>query len=88
MLDVLGGMKASPVAWAFFYGGLGSRNKLIAILIKKINFFQLYFCQFLGIKTLDTDPDSLEMLGAYPDPDSMNLDPQHWSMVASANTIV
>jgi hypothetical protein len=26
------------------------------------------------MKTLDSDPDSLEM----PDPDSLNPDPQHW----------
>jgi hypothetical protein len=30
----------------------------------------------LAIKPLDLNPDSLEMLD--PDPDSMNLDPQHW----------
>jgi hypothetical protein len=36
---------------------------------------QKYVHKFLVIKTLDPDPDSLEMLD--PDPDSMNLDPQH-----------
>ncbi len=44
---------------------------------KDIKKFQLYFfLQFLVIKTLDTDPDSLEILD--PDPDSLNPDPQLW----------
>ncbi len=53
------------------------RNKHIAIFDKKNIFkkFQLYFFQFLVIKTLDPDPDSLEMLD--PDPDSVNRNPQH-----------
>ncbi len=42
--------------------------------------FHLYcFLKFIVIKTPDPDRDSLEMLGPdpYPDPDSMNPDPQH-----------
>jgi hypothetical protein len=41
------------------------------------NFPLKIFFQFLVIKSLDPDPDwySAEML--YPDPESMNLDPQH-----------
>ncbi len=35
-----------------------------------------FFLQFLVIKTLDPDPDSLEMLDPYPE--SMNPDPQLW----------
>ncbi len=40
----------------------------------------IFFLQFLVIKTLDPDPDSLEMLDPdpYPDPVSMNPDPQLW----------
>jgi hypothetical protein len=34
-----------------------------------------FFLQFSVIKTLDPDPDSLEML--YPDPDSVDPDQQH-----------
>jgi hypothetical protein len=48
-------------------------------LIKKaFENFQLYFfLDFLVIKTLDPDPDSLEMLDLYLDLDSMKPDPQH-----------
>ncbi len=38
-------------------------------------FFCCIFFTFLVIKTLDPDPNSLEMLA--PDPDSMNPDPKH-----------
>ncbi len=51
--------------------------------------FQLYFFQFLVIKTLDPypepdpypDPDSFEMLDPdpYPYSDLINPDPQHWN---------
>jgi hypothetical protein len=37
------------------------------------NFQVYFFLTFFVSKTLDPDPDSLEML----DPDSMNSDPQH-----------
>jgi hypothetical protein len=42
-------------------------------------FFQL-FLKFLVIKTLEQEPDPypLEMLD--PDPNSLNPDPQHWSL--------
>jgi hypothetical protein len=50
---------------------------------KEINFFsQLYFFKFLVIKILY--PDSLEILD--PDPDSINLDPQHWFLEAESGS--
>jgi hypothetical protein len=45
------------------YGGLGISK--LQFLIKKIK-------TFLVIKTLDPDPDSLEMPDPYPDLDSFN----------------
>jgi hypothetical protein len=56
---------------------------------KKIFYEKKFSCilfQFLGIKTLDPEPDpyqyldSLEMLDPdpYPGPDAINPDPQHW----------
>jgi hypothetical protein len=60
----------------------------IAILDTKKIFCCIFFLQFLVIKNpgsgLDPDPDSLEMLDPYldpdpyPYPDSMNADPQPW----------
>ncbi len=42
---------------------------------KKIKYiFQVYFISFLVIKTLDPDPDSLEILDSVPD--SFDPDPQ------------
>ncbi len=60
-----------------FYGGL---EKKIAIFDHKKIFknIQLYiFLQFLVIKTLIPDPDSLEMLD--PETDSLNPDLQLWT---------
>jgi hypothetical protein len=53
-------------------GGL-EISKLPFLIKKDINIFLL--CYFN--KTLDPDPDSLEILDPDPDLDSMNLDPQH-----------
>ncbi len=78
MLDILlWGLKASPVLYSSFEEALGYVN--CNFLSKKVNFFQLYFFQFLVNKTLDPeqDPDVLEMLDPYPYPDSINLNPQH-----------
>ncbi len=60
------------------YGGLGI-SKLPFLIKKEKKISDVFFLQFLVIKTLD--PDSLEMLDPdpYPNPDSMNPpDPQHW----------
>jgi hypothetical protein len=58
-LDVLfQELKASPVAWTSL-GGLGISK--LQFLKKKVNFFELYFFQFLVIKTLDPYPDLLEI---------------------------
>jgi hypothetical protein len=72
------------------YGSLGISKLQFLIKKRYIKNFKLYFfLQFLVIKTLDPDPylnpnpcsypDSLEMLDSdpYPDPDSINADPQH-----------
>jgi hypothetical protein len=40
------------------------------------NLLAVFFLQFLVIKTLDPDPDSLEMLDPDPYQDSMSPDPQ------------
>ncbi len=65
-------LNASLVAWTLANCNFGSKKGE-----KKI--FSCNF-QFLVIKTLDPDPDSLEMLDPdpYPDPVSMNPDPQLW----------
>jgi hypothetical protein len=47
------------------------------ILTKKEKKLSCIFFQFLVIKTLDPDLDSLKMLD--PDPDSSDQDPHHWS---------
>ncbi len=67
----------------FLYGGLGiSKLKFLIKKRKKKNLSCIFYLQFSVIKTLDPyldpDPESLEMLvtNQYPDPDSMNLDPQ------------
>ncbi len=51
--------------------GLGI-SELQFLIKKALQNFQLYFflLHFLVIKTLDLDPDSLEMLDLYLDPDS------------------
>jgi hypothetical protein len=58
------------------YGGLGIR-KLQFLIRKKNNLSAVFLFLFLAIKTLDSEPDSLEMLDPdpYRDPDSMNPDP-------------
>jgi len=67
VLDVLfWGPKASVV----LYGCLGIRMVNCNFWSKKDPIYSSLFFKFLVIKTLDPDPDSLEML----DPD-----PQHWS---------
>ncbi len=55
------------------YGGLGIAS--FDQKKKKKIFRCIFFLTFFVIKTLDPDPDSLEML----DPDSVNTDPQHKS---------
>ncbi len=54
------------------YGGLGIIK--LQFLIKK-ELLKKFELQCLVMKTLDPDQESLEMLD--PDPDSMNLEPQH-----------
>jgi hypothetical protein len=53
-------------------------SKLQLLINKNLKNFCciFFFFQFLVMKTLDPDQDSLEMRDPYPDPDSMNLDPQ------------
>jgi hypothetical protein len=49
----------------------------------------MFFFVIFGHQTLDPYPDSLEMLDPdpYPDPDSINPDPQHCGPRTSAGTV-
>ncbi len=64
------------------FEGLGiSKLQFLIKKALKINFLLYFFSHFLVIKTLDPDLDSHQMLDPYPDPDSLNPDPQHWSIL-------
>ncbi len=61
------------------YGGLGIYKLQFWIEKeeKKISIVRYFFLPFLVMKTLDPDPDSLEMLDPDPYPDPMYPDPLH-----------
>ncbi len=56
------GLKASPVAWTSFFGGL-DKSKTQFLIEKMLHFFSCKFFKFLVIKTLyrylilDPDPE-------------------------------